>query len=43
MDIVEKIEAVPDLPDTVVDDFLARFRPGGVGALVADLRAEQRR
>lgn len=42
MDIVERIESATDLPVGVVDDFLARFRPGGVGALVADLRAEQR-
>lgn len=42
MDIVERIEAAPDLPVAVVDDFLARFRPGGVSALVADLRVEQR-
>jgi hypothetical protein len=41
MDIVEAIEASEDLPAASVDQFLASYRPGGVGALIADLRAEQ--
>jgi hypothetical protein len=41
MDILEAIESSDDIPAAVADAFLARFRPGGVGALIADLRAEQ--
>lgn len=41
MDLIEAIEGNDDIPTTVVDAFLSRFRPGGVGALIADLRAEQ--
>jgi hypothetical protein len=41
MDLLEAIEGNDDIPTAVVDTFLARFRPGGVGALIADLRVEQ--
>jgi hypothetical protein len=41
MDILEAIEGCDDIPTSAVDEFLACFRPGGVGALIADLRAEQ--